>query len=76
MATYLTSADLEIPLSCVNAIPVPEVLWLGTEFVSARAGAGGFKDATFAFSEKSTGRKTYSGRSADESAAMTNDSPQ
>ena len=68
MATYLTSADLDIPLSCVGAIPVAEVVWLGSDFASTRSG-GALKDATFAFSEKSTGRRTFSGRSTEPSSA-------
>jgi hypothetical protein len=67
IATYLNAADLEIPKTCRDAFPEPEVRWVGENFASTRR-TGPLRQATFAFSQKSTGRETVSAGTSPERA--------
>lgn len=60
MATYINATDLEIPESCVDAIPVAEVRWVGEDIAPRTSTGRPLAPATFAFSKRSTGRDTAS----------------
>jgi hypothetical protein len=60
IAAYLNGADLEIPKVCRQAFREPEVRWVGENFASSRVASGPLSPATFAFSDKKTGRRTVS----------------
>jgi hypothetical protein len=57
LAMYLQANDLPVPASCQHALEPPEVRWVD---LSERAAVppGEFRPATFAFSDRMTGRVT------------------
>lgn len=57
LAMYLQANDLPVPESCASVLGPPEVRWVDLSDRTAPA-PGGLRPATFAFSERMTGRVT------------------
>lgn len=69
LAMSLQANDLSVPTACAGMLAAPEVRWVDLTERAAPAG-GGFRPATFAYSERTTGRVTAAGPNADRSPTV------
>jgi 1,2-phenylacetyl-CoA epoxidase catalytic subunit len=64
LAMSLQANDLSVPTACAGLLAAPEVRWVDLTERAAPAG-GGLHPASFAYSERTTGRVTAAGPNAD-----------